>query len=104
MAELAEQVRRKDRSAVEVVDQALAAIEGGNEALNAFVVDADLARRTAAEVAAVVRGDDPARSPACLGVKDLEDCAGLPTSHGSCCSRVVRRRRRTRCRSAACAA
>ena len=35
VAELAEQVRRKERAAVEVVDQALAAIEAGNEALNA---------------------------------------------------------------------
>ena len=86
VAELADQVRRKERAAVEVVDQALAAIEAGNDALNAFVVvDADLARRAAADVdATVARGEDPgplAGVP--FGVKDLEDCAGLPTSHGS---------------------
>ena len=76
----------RNASAVEVVDQALAAIEAGNDALNAFVVvDAELARRAAADVdAAVARGEDPgplAGVP--FGVKDLEDCAGLPTSHGS---------------------
>jgi len=86
VAELADQVRRKERAAVEVVDQALAAIEAGNDALNAFVVvDAELARRAAADVdATVARGEDPgplAGVP--FGVKDLEDCAGLPTSHGS---------------------
>jgi aspartyl-tRNA(Asn)/glutamyl-tRNA(Gln) amidotransferase subunit A len=86
VGELADQVRKGERSAVEVVDQALAAIEARNEALNAFVVvDADLARTVAADVdAAVARGEDPgplAGVP--FGVKDLEDCAGLPTSHGS---------------------
>ncbi len=85
-AELAAQVRRGERSAVELVDLALRAIDARNEELNAFVaVDADLARTVAAEVdAAVARGEDPgplAGVP--FGVKDLEDCAGLPTSHGS---------------------
>jgi aspartyl-tRNA(Asn)/glutamyl-tRNA(Gln) amidotransferase subunit A len=86
VAELAEQVRTGERSAKELVDQALEAVEAHNEALNAFVVvDADLARTVAADVdAAVARGEDPgplAGVP--FGVKDLEDCAGLPTSHGS---------------------
>ncbi|MBV9952041.1 MAG: amidase [Acidimicrobiia bacterium] len=86
VAELAEQVRSGQRSAKEVVDLALEAIDAGNDALNAFVVvDADLARTVAADVdAAVARGEDPgplAGVP--FGVKDLEDCAGLPTSHGS---------------------
>ena len=83
---LADQVRHGQRSAVEVVDQALAAIEAGNEPLNAFVhVDADLARGAAAAVdQAIAEGRDPgplAGVP--FGVKDLEDCAGMPTSHGS---------------------
>jgi aspartyl-tRNA(Asn)/glutamyl-tRNA(Gln) amidotransferase subunit A len=86
VGELAAQVRSGERSAGEVVDRALDAIEAGNDALNAFVVvDRELAHRVAADVdAAVARGEDPgplAGVP--FGVKDLEDCAGLPTSHGS---------------------
>ena len=83
---VAEAVRRGDRKAVEVLDDALARIAAGNDALNAFVhLDADLARAAAESVdAAIARGDDPgplAGVP--FGVKDLEDCAGMPTSHGS---------------------
>jgi aspartyl-tRNA(Asn)/glutamyl-tRNA(Gln) amidotransferase subunit A len=84
--EIAEAVRRGDLKAVDVLDECLATIDAGNERLNAFVhVDADLARRSAETVdAAVARGEDPgpfAGVP--IGVKDLEDCAGMPTSHGS---------------------
>ena len=61
-------------------------IDAGNDALNAFVhVDADLARRQAETVdERVARGEDPgpfAGVP--MGVKDLEDCQGMPTSQGS---------------------
>jgi aspartyl-tRNA(Asn)/glutamyl-tRNA(Gln) amidotransferase subunit A len=81
---VAESVRRGERRAVEVLDEALAAVEA--DELGAFVhVDAKLARLAAEAVdAAVARGDDPgpfAGVP--IGVKDLEDCAGMPTSHGS---------------------
>ena len=84
--EIAESVRRGERKAVEVLDAVLAAVDEGNGALNAFVhLDPDLARAGAEAVdAAVARGDDPgplAGVP--FGVKDLEDCAGMPTSHGS---------------------
>jgi len=84
--EVAESIRRKERSAVEVLDDCLSRIEAANPELNAFVhLDPDLARREAAKVdAAVARGEDPgplAGVP--FGVKDLEDCAGMPTSHGS---------------------
>jgi aspartyl-tRNA(Asn)/glutamyl-tRNA(Gln) amidotransferase subunit A len=84
--EIAEQVRSGERSAVEVLETALARIDVGNEALNAFVyLDPDGARASARAVDdAVVRGEDPgplAGVP--FGVKDLEDCAGMPTSHGS---------------------
>jgi aspartyl-tRNA(Asn)/glutamyl-tRNA(Gln) amidotransferase subunit A len=84
--ELADAVRRGERSAVDAVEAALAAVEAGNGPLNAFVhVDGDLARKAAEAVdAAVARGDDPgplAGVP--FGVKDLEDCAGMPTSRGS---------------------
>jgi aspartyl-tRNA(Asn)/glutamyl-tRNA(Gln) amidotransferase subunit A len=82
----AESVRKGERKAVEVLDECLARIDAANPALNAFVhVDADLARREAERVdRQVAGGQDPgplAGVP--FGVKDLEDCAGLPTSHGS---------------------
>ena len=84
--ETAEMVRRGERSAVEVVESCLAAIDATNGELNAFVhLDADAARAAAARIdAAIAAGDDPgplAGVP--FGVKDLEDCAGMPTSHGS---------------------
>ncbi len=84
--DIAEAVRRGERKAVEVLDEYLGRIDHGNERLNAFVhVDADLARESAARVDELVaRGDDPgplAGVP--FGVKDLENCAGMPTSYGS---------------------
>ena len=84
--ELAEAVRRGERSAREVLGECLSAIERHNPALNAFVhLDVELANRAAAAVdAAVARREDPgplAGVP--FGVKDLEDCAGMPTSYGS---------------------
>jgi len=84
--EIAESVRSGQRSAREVLEHHLARIEAGNEALNAFVhLDADLAGEAAGRIdAQVAAGEDPgpfAGVP--FGVKDLEDCAGMPTSHGS---------------------
>jgi aspartyl-tRNA(Asn)/glutamyl-tRNA(Gln) amidotransferase subunit A len=69
-----------------VLDDALAAIAAGNDRLGAFVhVDEGLARKAAEAVdAAVDAGRDPgpfAGVP--IGVKDLEDCAGMPTTQGS---------------------
>ncbi len=86
VTELGDSVRAGERKATELLDLALARIAEGNEALNAFVhLDEGLAREAAEAVdAAVARGDDPgplAGVP--LAVKDLEDCAGMPTSHGS---------------------
>lgn len=84
--QIAESVRSGERKAVEVLDECLAAVAVGNDRLNAFVhLDEGLARTAAEAVDAVVaRGDDPgpfAGVP--FGVKDLDDCAGMPTSHGS---------------------
>jgi aspartyl-tRNA(Asn)/glutamyl-tRNA(Gln) amidotransferase subunit A len=84
--EIAAAVRDRTVSAVEVLERCLAAIANGNGPLNAFVhLDPDLAGATAAAVdAKVAAGVDPgplAGVP--FGVKDLEDCAGMPTSHGS---------------------
>src|SRR3954470_9102295 len=84
--ETAEAVRRGEIKAVEVLDECLTAIDKGNEALNAFVhLDPELARREAERIDGLVaQGEDPgplAGVP--FGVKDLEDCCGMPTSHGS---------------------
>lgn len=84
--DVADEVRRGEAKAVEVLDECLAAVDAANPSLNAFVhLDPDLARDAAERVdAAVARGEDPgplAGVP--FGVKDLEDCAGMPTSHGS---------------------
>ena len=83
--ELAESVRRGERSAVAATQAALDAVAGDDE-LNAFVaVDAELALAAARRVdETVARGEDPgpfAGVP--FGVKDLEDCAGYVTSKGS---------------------
>jgi aspartyl-tRNA(Asn)/glutamyl-tRNA(Gln) amidotransferase subunit A len=84
--ELAESVRKGERKAVEILDDYLDRIAAGNERLNAFChLDPDLARAGANRVDEMVaRGEDPgplAGVP--FGVKDLERCAGMPTSYGS---------------------
>jgi aspartyl-tRNA(Asn)/glutamyl-tRNA(Gln) amidotransferase subunit A len=84
--ETAEAVRSGQRRAVEVLEERLEAIAAANPTLNAFVyLDHDGARRAAEAVdAKVAAGEDPgplAGVP--FGVKDLEDCAGMPTSYGS---------------------
>jgi aspartyl-tRNA(Asn)/glutamyl-tRNA(Gln) amidotransferase subunit A len=84
--ETAEAVRTGRRAAIDVLEECLARIDAGNEALNAFVfLDPDGARARALEIDQLVgQGHDPgplAGVP--FGVKDLEDCAGMPTSHGS---------------------
>ncbi len=84
--EVAESVRRGERKANDVLDAALEAIAERNDELGAFVhLDEGVARAAADAVDdAVARGDDPgpfAGVP--IGVKDLEDCAGMPTTYGS---------------------
>ncbi len=83
---LAEQVRRGERSAREVVEGALRRIAELNPGLKAFIqVDADAALREAAAIdARVARGEDPgilAGVP--IGVKDLEPAKGLLFTLGS---------------------
>ena len=84
--EASDAVRSGKRSSVDLTEQCLAAIAAHNPALNAFVhLDADGALAEAARVdARVAAGEDPgplAGVP--FGVKDLDDCAGMPTTHGS---------------------
>ncbi|MGI8492335.1 MAG: amidase, partial [Acidimicrobiales bacterium] len=83
---IAESVRRGQRSATDVLEECLARIGAGNARLNAFVhLDADGARAQAERIdRAVAAGEDPGRLAGVpIGVKDLEDCEGMPTSHGS---------------------
>ncbi len=84
--EAADAIRKGDVSAAELLERCIEQIEAHNETLNAFVhLDLDPARKAARDVdERVARGEDPgpfAGVP--FGVKDLEDCAGMPTSHGS---------------------
>lgn len=85
--ELAARVRARDLSPVELMRSTLDRIAAVNPRLNAFVslrpVEALLAEAKSVE-ARLMRGDDPgplAGLP--LGVKDLEDVVGLPSTHGS---------------------
>jgi aspartyl-tRNA(Asn)/glutamyl-tRNA(Gln) amidotransferase subunit A len=84
--EIAASVRSGERTAGEVLEECLAAIDAANASLNAFVVvDPAGARSAAAAVDALVRaGRDPgplAGVP--FGVKDLYDLAGTSTARGS---------------------
>lgn len=86
VVEVADAVRAGELKATEVLDECLDAVADRNGDLNAFVhLDADAARAAAQAVDDIVaRGEDPgplAGVP--FGVKDLEDCAGMPTSQGS---------------------
>ncbi|HUZ41242.1 MAG TPA: amidase [Acidimicrobiales bacterium] len=81
-------VRTGQLSAVALTELCLEAIGAYNEELNAFVyVDAEGALKTASAVDAVVQtGRHEELGPLAgvpFGVKDLEDCAGMPTTKGS---------------------
>ena len=86
IVDLADRVRRRELSARELTEVALARIEATNPTLNAFVaLDADRARAEAAEVdARIARGD--AVGPLAglpLAVKDTEDAIGYRTTKGT---------------------
>jgi aspartyl-tRNA(Asn)/glutamyl-tRNA(Gln) amidotransferase subunit A len=81
-------IRAGDLTAEALMVSCLDAIERENPALNAFVhVDAESALRTARQVDMTVRaGRIDELGPLAgvpFGVKDLEDCAGMPTTQGS---------------------
>ena len=80
-------VRTGTQSAEELVRACLDAVEEHNDRLNAFVhLDAELALAEARAVDAAVRDGDAELGPLAgvpFGVKDLEDCAGMPTTKGS---------------------
>jgi len=84
--EIAQSVRSGDQSAESVLEEFKERIEQGNPRLNAFVyMDFHAALESAKAIdRKVANGDDPgplAGVP--LGVKDLEDCTGMPTGKGS---------------------
>jgi Asp-tRNA(Asn)/Glu-tRNA(Gln) amidotransferase A subunit family amidase len=86
VAQLAADVAAKQVSSRELVQAALERIESLNPAVNAFVVvDGDAALRAAAAIdERIARGEQVgALGGIPIGVKDLEDAAGLPTSQGS---------------------
>jgi aspartyl-tRNA(Asn)/glutamyl-tRNA(Gln) amidotransferase subunit A len=82
----ADLVRRGDASARELTEHCLVRIREADGPLNAFVhVDGDAALRAADAVDARRRAGEPLPPLAGVpfGVKDLEDCAGMPTTRGS---------------------
>lgn len=88
VVDAADAIRDGRLSALGLVEECLARIDARNDELNAFVyVDPDGARRAGEAVdASVARGEAELLGPLAgvpFGVKDLEDCAGMPTSHGS---------------------
>ena len=82
---LAEQVRAGEVSARELVAHAFARIDAVDDSVGAFVaLDQDGAMEAARAVDEVVaRGGDPGSLAGIpIGVKDLEDAVGLPTTRG----------------------
>jgi aspartyl-tRNA(Asn)/glutamyl-tRNA(Gln) amidotransferase subunit A len=84
----AREIRAGERSSRELVEDCLLAIAHANGGLNAFVhIDAEGARTAAERVDDAVRsGRGAGLAPLAgvpFGVKDLEDCEGMPTTRGS---------------------
>jgi aspartyl-tRNA(Asn)/glutamyl-tRNA(Gln) amidotransferase subunit A len=86
LVDLTAQLHAKKLSPVELMQAVLARIDATNPTLNAVVAmfprEALLEQARAAE-ARIARGEARPLEGVPLGVKDLEDCAGLITSHGS---------------------
>jgi aspartyl-tRNA(Asn)/glutamyl-tRNA(Gln) amidotransferase subunit A len=86
LTELLARLAKREFSAVELMKATLARIEEANQELNAFVTlrnrEEILAEARAAD-ARFASGDSRPLEGIGLGVKDLEDAAGLVTSYGS---------------------
>lgn len=86
LTELTALIARRELSPTELMEATLARIEAVNPTLNAFVAlrprEALLAEARAAEER-IARGEGRPLEGIPLGVKDLEDAEGLPTTHGS---------------------
>ena len=88
VSDAARRVRTGELTAERLVRECLDAIERANGALNAFVyLDGGTALAAASAVDAAVRSgrveDLGPLAGVPFGVKDLEDCAGMPTTRGS---------------------
>jgi aspartyl-tRNA(Asn)/glutamyl-tRNA(Gln) amidotransferase subunit A len=84
--EIADLVRSGELSSKEVLEVFLERIEAFNPELNAFVfLDFERARAQASEIdRRIASREDPGPLTGVpIGVKDLEDVAGMPTTHGS---------------------
>lgn len=84
--EIATGVRRREISAREALDECHRRVELVNDHVNAFAfLDWPQAERCAAGIdAAIDQGGDPGMLAGVpFGVKDIENCAGMPTTHGS---------------------
>lgn len=82
----ADAVRRGQLRAVDVLEECLETLEAKNPAINAFIMLRTEQARDEAEAIdrKVARGEDPgplAGVP--IGIKDIEDITGLPTTQGS---------------------
>ena len=88
VAEAAHRIRNGEESALRLTQRCLDAVSDANPNLNAFVyVDSEGALAAAEAVdSSVVAGRGDELGPLAgvpFGVKDLEDCAGMPTTRGS---------------------
>jgi aspartyl-tRNA(Asn)/glutamyl-tRNA(Gln) amidotransferase subunit A len=86
--EAAAAIRRGDDTASALLERCIAEIEAHNDVLNAFVyTDFEGARRAAAQVDEIIASGGAATlgpwAGVPFGVKDLENCAGMPTTRGS---------------------
>src|SRR3984893_17861844 len=84
--ELAAMIRRRELKPSELMAATLERIEQTNPKLNAFVAlrsDAAMAEARAMDVKIAHGQESGPLAGLPLGVKDLEDVAGLPTTHGS---------------------
>src|SRR3954447_17932588 len=83
--EVADSVRSRATSAVAVLAEARRAIEAADPNLNAFVhLNWDRAGIAATAVdRSIAEGADLPLAGVPFAVKDLQDCAGMPTTHGS---------------------
>jgi len=88
--ELASDIASGAKSAREVVEASFARIDATNGAVNAFVSLDQVGALAAADRVDECRRNGEALPPLAgipIGVKDLEDAAGLPTTYGSACYR-----------------
>ena len=86
VVEAASLIRSKQLSSLELVAESLRRIDRTEPALNAWAhVDADGALRAAADVDDAIARGEPVGPLAGVpfGVKDLEDCVGMPTTKAS---------------------